>query len=80
MAIPTCASPLPPSSLLSAPSVKDNGGFFQISGSMREPATGAADFLHPGVQLPEPPAGWPGEWDGAEGPQGVQGRTGGQDW
>ncbi|PNW86447.1 hypothetical protein CHLRE_02g086750v5 [Chlamydomonas reinhardtii] len=39
--------------------VKDNGGFFQISGSMREPATGAADFLHPGVQLPEPPAGWP---------------------
>ncbi|KAG2446679.1 hypothetical protein HYH02_008247 [Chlamydomonas schloesseri] len=41
--------------------VKDNGGFFQISGSMREPATGAADFLHPGVKLPEPPAGWPAD-------------------
>ncbi|GFR44478.1 hypothetical protein Agub_g5741, partial [Astrephomene gubernaculifera] len=36
--------------------VRDHGGYFQISGAMRDSHTGAADFLHPGVKLPEAPA------------------------
>ncbi|GLC36636.1 hypothetical protein PLESTM_000483500 [Pleodorina starrii] len=53
---------------------RDHGGFFQITGSMLDPGTGAADFVHPGVKLPEPPtlmddwtaAGLDAEMDDAE--------------
>ncbi|GIL79344.1 hypothetical protein Vretifemale_8725 [Volvox reticuliferus] len=36
--------------------VRDHGGYFQIAGSLRDPNTGALDFLHPGLELPEGPA------------------------
>ncbi|GIL58248.1 hypothetical protein Vafri_13310 [Volvox africanus] len=36
--------------------VRDHGGYFQIAGSLRDHNTGALDFLHPGLELPEGPA------------------------